>query len=52
MRKSGQGRHTTTASTLYHLPSIHADIIDSPGVPTPTSFTPLLQSINPSDHCE
>lgn len=28
---SGQGRHTTTATTLYHLPG-SGDLIDSPGV--------------------
>lgn len=30
---SGQGRHTTTATTLFHLPS-GGDLIDSPGVRT------------------
>lgn len=30
--RSGLGRHTTTAATLYHLPADGGDLIDSPGV--------------------
>ena len=36
---SGQGRHTTTATTLYHLPS-EGELIDSPGV---RSFRPTAK---------
>ncbi len=27
-----QGKHTTTTARLYHLPQLHAKIIDSPGI--------------------
>lgn len=37
---SGEGKHTTTVSSLYHLPN-GGDLIDSPGV---RDFTPVINS--------
>ncbi len=39
-RKGGQGRHTTTASTLHHLPG-GGDLIDSPGV---RRYAPFIEN--------
>jgi ribosome biogenesis GTPase len=38
---TGKGRHTTTATTLYHLPA-GGELIDSPGV---RSFRPMVKTL-------